>query len=316
MPDHQADRQPQLTAGIISGGAVGIAVAEALTQAGHHIHGVVTPSERSRHRLAERLPGTRAIELGEAAQAGLILLAVPDPVLPEVIAEVAKYTGPGQLVAHTAGAFGCEVLQPITDTGAIPLALHPAMSFTGEPRDTERLPGCAWGITADSEEGFAVAEVLIQTLGGVPVRIPEHRRTLYHAAMAHAGNHLVTVLADAQRMMDYVLAGHAPEMGEQAGVGAVGDYAAGNRTVGHYSESAVLLRSLAAAALDNALVERMDALTGSVARDDAPAVLRHLDAIGQLPDPAGRGLQRAYRDLSRRTAQLRHAIDVERILGD
>lgn len=309
-PTGLADPQPQLTAGIISGGAVGLAIAEALLQAGHRIHGVVAPSPRSRGRLAERLPRTPVLDIEQAAAAGLIVLAVPDTVLPQVVAEVAKHTAPGQLVAHTAGAFGCEILQPITDTGAIPLALHPAMSFIGEPRDTHRLQGCAWGVTADSDEGFAVAEVLVQALGGVPVRIQEQRRRLYHSALAHAGNHLVTVLSDAQRMMDYALA--RPETPEPEDPG----HAASSAVVGHFPESALLVRALAGAALDNALSDRMDALTGPVARDDAPAVLRHLEAIGELPEPAGRGLQRVYRDLSRRTAQLRHAIDVERVLGD
>ena len=174
------------------------------------MHGVNVHSERSAVAASKRIPTIPQLPLEQVAQAALVILAVPDPQLPTVIEEVAQHTQDGQMVAHTSGAFGCDILQPITDTGALPLALHPAMAFTGSPVDTERLTGCAWGITADSDQGLAVAELLVTTVAGVPIAIAEDKRPAYHAAMAHAGNHLVTLLSDAQRMMDHVLATNLP----------------------------------------------------------------------------------------------------------
>ena len=163
-------QKPRLSVGIISGGAVGTAVAERLAAAGHMIHGIVARSDRSQRRVQERLPGTRIVSLEEAAQAALVMIAVPDTQLAEVIRQVAGITRDGQIVAHTSGAHGCEILQPITDTGAVPLALHPVMTFSGLAADNENLQGCAWGITADSETGEMIAELLVSSMEGVPVR--------------------------------------------------------------------------------------------------------------------------------------------------
>lgn len=289
------DRQePRLSVGVISAGAVGTAVAEVLRDAGHLIHGVVARSAVSRARAAERLPGIPVVPVAEAAQAALVVIAVPDPQLPQVAAEVAEITRPGQIVAHTAGSVGCAVLQPVTDTGALPLALHPAMTFTGHASDTAHLLGCAWGVTADSDTGAAVADILVDSVGGVPVHVPEEGRTLYHAAMAHGANHVVTLVSEAQRMLDHALA------------------AGGTAPAPVAAESAVLLRRIVPAAVGNALDDRMGALTGPTARDDAATVLRHLAALDALPAAPGEQLATAYREDAERTARAAGSIDVER----
>ncbi|WP_291479566.1 DUF2520 domain-containing protein [Corynebacterium sp.] len=293
-----ADRQePRLSVGVISAGAVGTAVAESLLRAGHHIHGVVARSERARERVRTRLPGVTVFDgsgVGEVAQAALVVLAVPDPQLPDVVLDVAEVVRAGQIVAHTAGALGCAVLQPVTDTGALPLALHPAMTFRGGPEDADNLLGCAWGVTTDSETGTAVAELLVSTMGGVPVPVAEDRRTVYHAAMAHGANHLVTQVVESLRMLDHVL----------------GDGAEDPR-------SSLLLRRILPAAVEGALDSRMAALTGPTARDDATTVLRHLDALRGVGSPAGResDLASSYRQGAERTARAAGSLNVEQALN-
>ncbi|MEY8565837.1 DUF2520 domain-containing protein [Corynebacteriaceae bacterium 7-707] len=293
-----ADRQePRLSVGVISAGAVGTAVAESLLRAGHHIHGVVARSERARERVRTRLPGVPVFDgsgVGEVAQAALVVLAVPDPQLPDVVLDVAEVVRAGQIVAHTAGALGCAVLQPVTDTGALPLALHPAMTFRGGPEDADNLLGCAWGVTTDSETGTAVAELLVSTMGGVPVPVAEDRRTVYHAAMAHGANHLVTQVVESLRMLDHVL----------------GDGAEDPR-------SSLLLRRILPAAVEGALDSRMAALTGPTARDDATTVLRHLDALRGVGSPAGResDLASSYRQGAERTARAAGSLNVEQALN-
>ena len=190
------DRQPpRLSVGVISAGAVGVAVAESFLRAGHMVSGIVAPSERSRALSTERIPTVPLVDVATASQAALVILAVPDPMLPDVVEQVSLTTRDGQMVAHTSGSNGCAVLQPVTDTGAIPLALHPAMTFVRQPRDVDRLTGCAWGVTSDSEIGETLAHMIVTSLGGVPISVPEERRGAYHAAMAHAGNHAGAVVA-------------------------------------------------------------------------------------------------------------------------
>ncbi|MDN8579349.1 DUF2520 domain-containing protein [Corynebacterium bovis] len=262
------DRQPpRLSVGVISAGAVGTAVARVALAAGHDVRVV--------SRSGTDLP-VPVVGVEEAAQAALVVLAVPDPVLPEVVERVARTTRDGQIVAHTSGAHGCAVLQPVTDTGALPLALHPVMTFTGEPD----LAGCPWGVTADGEAGLAVAQVLVSSFGGVPVVVPEEARPAYHAAVAHAANHTVTLLSDALAVLDRVT--DAPE---------------------------TLLRRIVPAAVEAALDRREAALTGPAARNDVAAVLRHVDALRDLCGDGG--VTGAYIHGAVRTAQLAGAADVE-----
>ncbi|WP_313770401.1 Rossmann-like and DUF2520 domain-containing protein [Corynebacterium anserum] len=302
-------QQPRLSVGIISAGAVGTALAEKFLQAGHVVHGVVAPSDRSRRRAAERIPRVPVVSLEDAAQAALVIIAVPDPQLVEVIDQVAEVTRDGQIVAHTSGAHGCAVLQPVTDTGAIPLALHPVMTFGGSEEDCVNLTGCAWGITSDSEVGQAVAELLVASLDGVAISIPEDKRAAYHAAVAYAANYVVTLLSDAQRMLDYVLAEGTEGDGKNCGSSFPPPM--------NNPHSARLLRTIVPAAVNKAFDQRMCGMTGPVARDDAPAVLRHIDALRELEDNThGMNFSAAYIPMAERTAQLLHSLEVERVLAE
>ena len=115
---------------------------------------------------------------------------------------------------------------------------------------------------------------------------------LYHAALAHASNHIVTVVLDAVEALRAALWGQ-----ELLGQELVGDDPGGiaERVVG----------PLARASLENALQRGQAALTGPVARGDAGAVADHLRALAEV-DPQ---LAQAYRSNSLRTAQRAHAPD-------
>ena len=308
-------QEPRLSVGIISAGAVGTALAEKFLQAGHHVHGVVARSESSRRRVSERIPTVPVVSLEEAAQTQLVVLAVPDPELPAVIRRVAQTTRDGQMVAHVAGAYGCDILQPVTDTGALPLAMHPVMTFGGSTQDSMNLAGCAWGVTADSEVGQTVAELLVSSLEGYAVQIPEVNRPAYHAAIAYAANYVVTLLSDAQRMLDHVLGDDADGAAGAGGIG--GGTGSLSSPPSHNPDSARLLDRIVRTAVDRALAQRMEGVTGPVARDDAPAVLRHIEALRKLESSShGANFSGAYIPMAERTAQMLHSLEVERVLAE
>ncbi|MEV0303283.1 Rossmann-like and DUF2520 domain-containing protein [Streptomyces prasinus] len=249
QPDPR-DRPARLSVGVVGAGRVGPALAASLRLAGHRPVAVSAVSAASRRRAEQLLPDVPVVEPAEVLErAELVLLTVPDDALPELVAGLAE-TGavrPGQLLAHTSGRYGVKVLDPALRAGALPLALHPAMTFTGTPVDVQRLAGCAFGVTAPEELRLA-AEALVIEMGGEPEWIAEENRPLYHAALALGANHLVTLVAQSLELL------------RAAGVEAP------DRMLG----------PLLGAALDNALRSGDAALTGPVARGDAGTVSAHV----------------------------------------
>ena len=241
------------------------------------------------------LPDTPVAAVPDVAgNAELLLLAVPDTELAGLVSGLAATSAvrPGTIVVHTSGVNGVNVLAPLSAQDCIPLAIHPAMTFTGSDEDIARLPDTCFGITAADEVGYAIAQSLVLEIGGEPFRVPERARTLYHAALAHAGNHIVTVVADALDALRAAV----------SGTELLGQQLVDNQPGGIAER---ILGPLARAALENTLQRGQAALTGPIARGDAGAVADHLSAL-EAVDPQ---LAQAYRVNAMRTAQRVHAPD-------
>jgi predicted short-subunit dehydrogenase-like oxidoreductase (DUF2520 family) len=267
-------RPGRFAVGVVGSGRVGPVLGAALARAGHRVVAASAVSERSRRRAAELLPGVPLLPVPEvAARAELLLLTVPDDALAALAAGLVA-TGAiraGQIVVHTSGRFGVGILDTVARAGALPLALHPVMTFTGSDVDLARLSGCSFGVTAP-EPFRPMAETLVLEMGGEPEWIAEERRPLYHAALASGANHLVTLVAQAADLL------------RASGV------AEPNRMLG----------PLLGAALDNALRSGDAALTGPVARGDAGTVAAHLRELERIaPHGPVRG---AYLAMARLTA--------------
>jgi predicted short-subunit dehydrogenase-like oxidoreductase (DUF2520 family) len=247
----------------------------ALARAGHSVVAASGLSRESLRRAEDLLPDVPILPPDEVARrADLVLLALPDDALAGMTRGLvaAGVLRAGQIVVHTSGAHGVEVLAPVAELGALPLALHPAMTFSGRSEDLQRLESCCFGITAsaDDEAAWHVGEALVVEMGGEPVRVPQEARPLYHAALAHGANHLVTLVAECLELLRS--AGIAPAQR--------------------------LLGPLLSAALDNALRHGDRALTGPVARGDVGTLDVHLRVLGERAPAALPG----YVALARRTA--------------
>ena len=278
-------RPARLKVGIVSAGRVGTALGVALERAEHVVVACSAISEESRQRARRRLPDSLVLPVPDvAADAELLLLAVPDTELAGIVSGLAA-TGAvraGTIVVHTSGAAGISVLAPLTEQGCLPLAIHPAMTFTGADEDIDRLSQSCFGITAADEIGFVIAEALTCEIGAEPFRVEEAARTLYHAALCHGGNHVVTVIDDALAALRAALPG-------RLGTAVAEDPDGIAERV---------LRPLVRAALANTLRDGRAALTGPVARGDSATLARHLRALAAV-DPA---LAEAYRSNALRTA--------------
>jgi predicted short-subunit dehydrogenase-like oxidoreductase (DUF2520 family) len=264
------ERPARLAVGAIGAGRVGAVLLAALARAGHRATAISAVSTASRRRAEDLVPAAVVMPPDDVlAACELVILAVPDDVLPGLIAGLAAAgrARPGTLVVHTSGAHGFDVLEPLTRVGCLPLALHPVMTFTGTAIDLERLAGACFGVTAPDELRLA-GEALAIEMGAEPVWIPEPARPLYHAALAFGANNLVTVVNVAADLL--------------AGAGV--------------AEPRRMLGPLLGAALDNALRHGDAALTGPVARGDAGTVRTHLDVLAE-PE-----VRAAYVALARLTA--------------
>ncbi|HBJ73645.1 MAG TPA: oxidoreductase [Actinobacteria bacterium] len=263
---------PRLRVGVIGTGRAGSVIAAALQRAGHPVIAASAVSDLSRLRAQALLPNTPIVDLAEVAvSADLVLVAVPDDALIGLVQGLAMagVVTPGQFWMHLSGRYGIQALDAVTKEGALPLAVHPVMSFTGTSIDLSRLTDCPFGVTAP-EALRTAAEALVIEMGGEPVWVPEASRPLYHAALAFGSNFLITLVAQSTELL------------QRAGI----------------DQPQRVLGPLLGASLDNALRLGDQALTGPVARGDARSVAAHIEVIGNESSAA----EAAYRALARVTA--------------
>lgn len=257
MAGTNAGQRPgRMKIGIVSAGKVGAVLGAALRGAGHTIVGAYARSEASMERLENLLPGVPAAEIKDiSVAADMILLAVPDDELGPLVDGMARLGlfRQGHLVVHVAGRYGTSVLAPAVQSGAIALALHPAMTFTGTSLDLKRLIDCPIAVTGNAMF-LPIGEALAVEMEGRAVVVAEEDRGLYHAALCHGANHVVTLVTQAMRML------------EAAGIEDPGGY----------------LGPLVEASLDGALRSGEALLTGPVVRGDAGTVADHLQAVDAL----------------------------------
>lgn len=281
----------RLGVGVVGAGRVGAVLASALRGVGHAVVGASGVSAQTLERIDTMLPGVPVLEVPEVVRrAELVLLTVPDDVLPGLVQGLADagVWQPGQLVVHTAGRYGVDVLAPARAAGAIPLAVHPAMTFTGTSLDLARLEGTTFAVTAAAPV-LPIAQALVVELGGEPAVVAEDARPLYHAALAHGANHLVVLVAQAAQALA----------------------AAGLEQPGR------ALGPLLAAALDGGLrhadaaeggTSAIAALTGPVARGDVGTVRAHLRELDAFAAGSGAvDVPESYRTLARAATVRAHA---------
>ncbi len=276
----------RLRVGVVGAGRVGAVLGAALRAAGHDLVALSAVSDASLQRAADLLPGVPVLSPEDVVRAAdLVLLAVPDDALTGLVSGLAELDAfrPGQLLAHVSGRHGLAALAPAR--GTLPLALHPVLPFSGTDVDLARLTGVCFGVTAP-EVLRPIAEALVLEMGGEPVWVPDELRPLWHAALAHAANHLVTLVTSASDLL---------------------------RTAGAENPGAVLA-PLLSAALDGALRAGDAALTGPVSRGDAGTVAAHLAVLPDDVRPAYLALARLTADRALSSGRLR-AQQAEDLLG-
>jgi predicted short-subunit dehydrogenase-like oxidoreductase (DUF2520 family) len=173
---------------------------------------------------------------------------------------------------HTSGALELGSLAPLGRRHAVG-SFHPLRSFP-EPGPPEAFRGIVIGVDASTEPLRRLLNRLARDLGATPKRVDDAQRAVYHAAAVFASNYVVTLLAEAVRLL------------EQSG----------------WTEKEAIqgLVPLAAGAVAN--VRRrgpIAALTGPIRRGDAETLKRHLGALADVDARASRSKRGRKSDLYR-----------------
>lgn len=180
-------RDGRLGVGIIGAGRVGPVIGSALAGAGHALTGITSGSDDD--RVEAILPGLPVLSPEEVVRRSeLVVIAVPHDQLEGLVSGLADLGAwqPGQLIVHTDPAYGVGVLAPAVKSGAIPLAIHPAITFTGASSlDRHQLAQAYAAVTAPAPV-LPIAQALAVELGCEPVVVAEADRATYAEAIATA----------------------------------------------------------------------------------------------------------------------------------
>lgn len=191
---------------------------------------------------------------GAAADVDYLVIATPDAEITRV-SHAVEPSSTATLV-HLAGSLGPEALGAHHRTAAI----HPLLSLTDPHRGAALLLSGAWfGVTA-GPPAMPAASSMVEALSGHLMEIAPERRNLYHAAACVASNHLVALMAQAERLA------------AEAGL-----------------PFEALLSLVESSVTNVTALGARRALTGPVARGDWVTVASHLDALA----PGERGLYEA-----------------------
>ena len=271
------DDAPRLGIGIIGCGRVGASIGAAWRQAGHAIIGVSATSTASLERAEDMLPGVPVLDPDAITErAELVLIAVPDDEIAPLVTGLANLgrIHAGQILVHCSGRYGTDVLEAGTRLGVLPIALHPSLTFTGTEVDLSRLRQASIAVTAPAPIR-PVGEALVVELGAEPIDIAEADRPLYHAAITHASNHSITILAEAMELL------------AEAGV----------------ADPSAVLHALVDASVANTMQNGPKALTGPISRGDVGTIEAHLAALSEFSlSRSNPAVRNSYIALARSTA--------------
>ncbi|HMM83444.1 MAG TPA: DUF2520 domain-containing protein [Terrimesophilobacter sp.] len=194
----------RLGVGIVGAGKVGAVLGAALAGAGHAIVGITAVSAESRDRAEALLPEVPVLPVPDVVERSeLVVLAVPEAELAPLVEGLAAAGAwqAGQLVLHTVAGLGVAVLAPAAAQGAIPLALHPALAFTGTSLDLARLRESWCAVTAAAPVQ-PIGQALAVELGAEPVLIAEEDRAAYGEAIETATQFSAAIIGQSVALLE------------------------------------------------------------------------------------------------------------------
>jgi len=192
-PHQHSEPGQRPTTGIVGGGAVGTALAVALTRAGWPVQAVASRDADRRRQLSTLAEGARAFAEAQALveEVELIIVAVPDDAIAPFAESVRMYGG--QAMVHTSGALGADVLLPAMAAGTQIGAFHPLVAFADLERAVDALRGATVAVEGDDQLASLLAD-MADAIGATAVRLAPGSKAAYHAAAVLAAGGFVALL--------------------------------------------------------------------------------------------------------------------------
>ena len=270
--------------GILGAGAVGMALAVGLSEAGYNVT-AITSRNTERARMLSGLVGG-AIHTRHAGLlvdiADIVVLTVPDDVI-STVAESVPWRS-GMAAVHCSGGTPVSVLECAHAYGAVIGGFHPLQTFPREARAPTPLENVTFAIESQDPALHHQLRDMAHALHGHAIDINEKSRALYHISGVLASNYLVAIIAEAAGL--WAQFGYNQSQALQALLPLV------RGTVGNIE------RDGAAAAL-----------TGPIVRGDLGTVQAHLEQLrATLPSVVP-----LYAALAQATAKF--AVDAQRLDG-
>ena len=190
-------------------------------------------------------------------------------------------------IVHVSGALPLAALSGAADGGRLTGSFHPFQSFPVE-RAPEAFTGSLIAIDASNEVFAEQLTRLARDLGGIPRRVPDGERALYHVAAVLSSNLVIGLVGSAASVLESIGWSRA--------------------------EALAALLPLQAGVISNIRAEGLEAaLIGPIRRGDAAAVRRHLAAL----EAAGlEEIVRIYRILGVATLDLAIATGLDPVEGE
>jgi predicted short-subunit dehydrogenase-like oxidoreductase (DUF2520 family) len=177
-------------------------MAKALSAAGHQVVAITNKSLDGDEGIELLLPLAKKLSDEEILAASeLVLLAVPASEIENTTSRLSESWRAGQLVIHLAAEFNHEILDLALAKGAIPLAIHPAMRFTGTSLDINRMKESYFAVSAPAV-ALPIAQALVIEMGAEPIVIASKARASYAEAIAVASNFSAMIVNQAVGLLE------------------------------------------------------------------------------------------------------------------
>ncbi len=245
--------------GIIGVGKVGETLARLCYQHGYSIGVIYNRASDKAHNLAQQTASIAVNELLEVVQfSNLIIVSVSDDAIESTAQILSTANLQDKAIIHVSGAASIDVLQSVSDAGAMVGSLHPAFPFSSVESSLKGLVGATFAIEYSHDLLRQWLTDMITTFEGQIIEIPLGKKAQYHLALTIASNYMVTLYAVAEGLL-----------------GEFSDDVNANRHA---------LETLMSATMNNIIEHGVpDALTGALVRADVGTIQKHLDELLNKP---------------------------------